>query len=929
MDELIERGSKLYDFEELAWNRGDVLGIASAQQAQRDLETELYSQETRVRKPSRLSGIMKPVLAGASIVLGAMAGVIYDNKIGSELAEDKIVYSSENNIQFVPYMGTVQENPITDGQTIVLEENGKIVTFNTTDSTFTQGNQLAGGLKHLRIDGGSLSFQNAYEDYILIAQDSEDFLNVLESASPGTEPIWYTTAHHSDGTHILRAGIDGGVVREKIVSGEEQVVYSSGLVSKLRIDGDLNLFVAEEDIGGSIHERVLLVDSNDAANTKVIYDGPVEFLELSNESIYVGIQNPQDYQTINLHVFDLDGNQAEESLIGLRPNSFDVDAGVLVKFENNGTIYAVDVATGIQTVVSASNSVKSDIDLEGSIATWREDGTRIAYTNEIESALVEDEIVYSEGNNLDFDFINQKINFVDAPISIDTDGERISVLTDRPAINTVDLNTLGVLPAFNFDDNKIYKDFSLDEGVVSVKAKHASDETFDIYFQDFENDLQGNLLPATRQDQGYTYWDYNHDSDSGRIIINHENSAYLMNLSDAGAEALKSAPSAGANHIDPQVDGDNVIFREYYSDAIFLSDDEFSFTQKIIDKGSLESVVLDGDFVAYTFNNGPNTELWVYDINENADKLISNDFNPAGEIDLSNGNISWLEVNNYKSEIHVHNIEHGEEAVFGETYISRRDLKFGGSVLTWIQGALGGEEEAYFADIEGYNFHETNLTLEEVLPEYNFTDIQNEVNNQTSENVTLNRTDMVLLLDRINELENESAEYNLTLEYVAELLIEIREEREAEEQLLTDFQEDWAATNQSLSNVSAVPEEEDFVSKYGFWIGTAAATLTVGGFLLQNKRIRKLKPQLLESIVGEMGLKPGESKVIPQETLPKHLRGTTIIVKGDFVSGDKHNEKIDVPVYKGEVNIATRAGIEEGEWRPAGEVEQKWWERGS
>lgn len=656
MDDFIERGSKLYNFEELSWNRGDVLGIASAQQAQRNLESELYSQESVVRKPSRISGIMKPVLAGASIVLGAMAGVIYDNKMSSELVEDKIVYSA--------------------------------------------------------------------------------------------------------------------------------------------------------------------------------------------------------------------------------------------------------------------------------------------------------------GNNSDFEFVDQKINFADDPIEIDTDGERVSILTNPPAINTVDLNTIGVLPPYNFNDDKNYKDFSLDEGVVSVKAKSANSETFDLYYQDFENDLQGNLLPATRRDQGYTYWDYNHDADSGRIIINHENGAYLMNLSDLGAGALKSLPLSGENHVDPQIDGDNVIFREYYSEAIFLSDDEFSFTQKIIDKGSLESFVLDGNHVAYTLNNGSKTELWVYDINESADKLIFGDFNPVGEIDISDGNISWLEVNDYKSEIHIHNIEHDKEVVFGENYISRRDLKLGGSVLAWIQGDLGGEEEAYFADIRGYDFNEPNLTLEEVLPDYNLTEIQDAVNNQTSENVTLNRSDIDALLQRIGQLENETSDYELTLDYVAQLLIEIREEREAEEQLLEDFQEDWAegnqtmediidglnesnqtleamrqeneannetlynlqqeweATNQSLNNVSAAPEEEDFMSKYVLWVGTAAATLTVGGFLLQNKRIRKLRPQLLESIVGELGLKPGESKVIPQEALPEHLRGTKIIVQGDFISGDKHSEKI-LAQSTGELNVSTYAHAEEGEWKPA------------
>ena len=569
----------------------------------------------------------------------------------------------------------------------------------------------------------------------------------------------------------------------------------------------------------------------------------------------------------------------------------------------------------------------------------------VVYDNKIGSELVEDNIVYSAGNNSDFEFFDQKINFEDAPISIDTDGDRISVLNNRPGIDTVDLNTIGVLPPYNFNDDKNYKDLTLDEGVVSVKAKYANSETFDLYYQDFENDLQGNLLPATRRDQGYTYWDYGHDSDSGRIIINHENSAYLMSLSDLGADSVKSSPSVGENHVDPQVDGDNIIFREYYSEAIFLSDDEFSVTQKIIDKGTLESIVLDDNFVAYTLNNGSKTELWTYDIDASADKLISNDFNPVGEIDLSDGNISWLEVNDYKSEIHVHNLEHDKEVVFGEDYLSRRGLKLGGSILVWIQGELGGNEGSYFADIQGYDFNETNLTLEEVLPDYNLTEIQEEVNNQTSENITLNRTDIDALLQRIGELENETSDYELTLDYVAQLLIEIREEREAESQLLDDFQEDWSegnqtmedildglnesnqtleamrqeseannetlynlqqewnATNQSLSNVSAAPEEEDMLSKYVLWVGTAAATLTVGGFLLQNRQLSALKRRALDPISELVGFDADYSNTL---TLSKEVVG--IDPQGNVVvhvHGDQYNTMMqaaresDVDAYFG------------------------------
>jgi len=102
MDEFIEQGSKLYDSETLAWNRGDVLGIASAQQAQRDLETELFSSsEPEKKSTSMFSRVMKPVLAGTSMVLGAIAGVVYDGKVGSELSDDPIDYSvSEGEILY-------------------------------------------------------------------------------------------------------------------------------------------------------------------------------------------------------------------------------------------------------------------------------------------------------------------------------------------------------------------------------------------------------------------------------------------------------------------------------------------------------------------------------------------------------------------------------------------------------------------------------------------------------------------------------------------------------------------------------------------------------------------------------------------------------------------------------------------------------------
>jgi len=220
-------------------------------------------------------------LGGIAVIGLALTGSAKD-MISS--LDDKVVYNSDNNTQFVPYSGIVQENPVTDGQKIILEENGKITTFDTTDFTFTQGQTQIEGLKHLRIDNGISSFKKSDDQgFKLLSYDAEGFLNVIESSPVGNEPTWYIVPHYSDGNYILRAGVNSGVVREDIELGEEQVIYSNGLVSKLRIEEDFNLFVAEENINGSIHERLLLVDSKDILNTKIIYDGPVDFVEFSNE----------------------------------------------------------------------------------------------------------------------------------------------------------------------------------------------------------------------------------------------------------------------------------------------------------------------------------------------------------------------------------------------------------------------------------------------------------------------------------------------------------------------------------------------------------------------------------------------------------------------------------------------------------------------
>ncbi|RZD31742.1 MAG: hypothetical protein CXT77_01565, partial [uncultured DHVE6 group euryarchaeote] len=217
------------------------------------------------------------------------------------------------------------------------------------------------------------------QTYLLLAKDSNGFLRTVESNASGSEPTWYNVSHDSDGEQLLRAGNNGGAVRENIASGNEQTVYSNGSVSNLRIDGDLNLFVANESTSNGTLERLLLVDSNDVANATVIHNGAIKFAEMSNGSIYVGVENQQNSQTVDLYTFDQNGTQVGSSIVGLTPNTFDVDDGKMVKIENNGTVYAVDITTGDQVELTNTSVSKADIDMEGSIATWVQNGTQVAY----------------------------------------------------------------------------------------------------------------------------------------------------------------------------------------------------------------------------------------------------------------------------------------------------------------------------------------------------------------------------------------------------------------------------------------------------------------------------------------------------------------------------------------------------------------------
>jgi hypothetical protein len=70
MDDFVENGLKLYNSENESWSKGDVVGIVSSQQSQRDLEAELFSSSEPDKKSnSMFSRVMKPVLADTSIGL--------------------------------------------------------------------------------------------------------------------------------------------------------------------------------------------------------------------------------------------------------------------------------------------------------------------------------------------------------------------------------------------------------------------------------------------------------------------------------------------------------------------------------------------------------------------------------------------------------------------------------------------------------------------------------------------------------------------------------------------------------------------------------------------------------------------------------------------------------------------------------------------
>jgi len=347
---------------------------------------DVFGLNTELQKPSvfsrtatiagqALKKAALPAMAGIGLLTSAYAGII-DNA-QQYLTDNPIIMES---VQTVPDAGYSLETPITDGSSIVFEENGKVATVDTSNGSITRTASQINGLDDARIDNGSTSFKMINgQTYLMLAKDSNGFLRTVESDASGSVPEWYNVTQASDGEHLLRAGNNGGVVRENIASGNETNIYSNGSVSNLKIDGDLNLFVANETVTNGTLERLLLVDSNDVANATVIHNGAIKFAEMSNGSIHVGIENQQNSQTVDLYTFDQNGTQVGSPIVGLTPNTFDVDDGKMVKIENNGTVYAVDINTGDQVELTDTNVSKSDIDMEGSIATWVQNGTQVAY----------------------------------------------------------------------------------------------------------------------------------------------------------------------------------------------------------------------------------------------------------------------------------------------------------------------------------------------------------------------------------------------------------------------------------------------------------------------------------------------------------------------------------------------------------------------
>jgi len=94
--DIIERGGELYETENSAYNRGDIVGMASAQQGMRALEDELMSESDPKSSNSMFYRALKPVLAGASLLTSAIAGAGIA-KDSTPSLEDVVVYHTEDN----------------------------------------------------------------------------------------------------------------------------------------------------------------------------------------------------------------------------------------------------------------------------------------------------------------------------------------------------------------------------------------------------------------------------------------------------------------------------------------------------------------------------------------------------------------------------------------------------------------------------------------------------------------------------------------------------------------------------------------------------------------------------------------------------------------------------------------------------------------
>ena len=76
----------------------------------------------------------------------------------------------------------------------------------------------------------------------------------------------------------------------------------------------------------------------------------------------------------------------------------------MVTVEGNQTIHATDISTGDSKVIADSNATKTDIDIEGKVVTWVENGTQVAYVT------IPEETVGNETNETTLEDIMAELN---------------------------------------------------------------------------------------------------------------------------------------------------------------------------------------------------------------------------------------------------------------------------------------------------------------------------------------------------------------------------------------------------------------------------------------------------------------------------------------------------------------------------------------